>query len=1302
MAKKISSKDIFAEEDIFKAVKKSAKETIDMMKALKKEVETTAKQMKSGFGAKPSMDSSKNIEKIVKVTSQANKLKKESIQIDKLHSQAVQQEAKATQELEKIEQQKIRTKQQQMRLSSQERKEKERLQKIEEKRKKTLADESNAYKRLVKETRNAKNESKRLGAELLLLEKAGKRNTKEYRDLSRSYNQMTRSAKEGDKALKKLDKSVGDNFRNVGNYKGAIQGLVSTLGTLGAGIGIGQIFRNVTGIMIDFDQAQADLSAISGKTKGELKGLTQQAKELGATTQFSATQITEMQIELAKLGFTTEQVTQSTEAVSNFASATGSDLASASKVAGNSLRAFGLEASEMERVVSVLGVATTKSALSFGDYETAISQVGPVAKAYGFSIEETTTLLAQLKNAGFDASKGAIATKNILLNLADAGGDLAQAIGRPVKNLDDMAEAFKELKDSGIDLATALELTDKRSVSAFEVFMENAGTMGEFRDSITNVSGELRTMAEKRLDSVQGQITLLSSAWEGWILGMDKSTGASKKLKDSIGFLAKNLGTIMDVVVTFVDLWLKYQFVIKASLLSNKLMASSFVTMGRRIGGLKGLVMGVRGAFQKLGQAIQRNIVGITALVGIQMFMEFKKIRDITGQVGDAMRDVGESSRKLTAEADRQKKEMAILFDILRDGNVTYEDKQKIVDKINRQYGTTLKNLRDEKEMIDQVNEAQKTLVETLNKKLRLDQLKSELSILQERSAQAKAEAEAIDIIVANMSVGDKLMGDFMRFINPSNSSVSLKAQANAYMNVFSQLRRKAREVEKEYNKLFKEVSLTGTPAPTTSTFGAGSGATGGSTEKTFNKTLKNIQKFQSKYFELMEKQNDLEEKARQRTADENIDGAVMNAIKRATEEGEARVEVVEQMMEAEMNSRKEFKRIEQEQSLAKMKQDILDRTTLEYQEMKKDFKTKVKLAKEFDTKKKDANKTEEKKIKKQFADRTNTLKQNRREELSDFKIFAKNKRLELEKEFDGMTENLYDQQNEFNNNINDALTTFADAQATAIQEAIDDETKNTAKAIARRKLIFQQMNDFVQLSTQIFVDASNRRIEQLDKEMEMAEKQYDLFRDLAVQGNIDAEQSLAEQQRIIDEANRKRLEEEKRQQRLRLAESVFNTYNAKIQAGSNPTEAIAQTIADTSVLLQFIQSIPAFFEGTEDTGKHGEGVDGKGGFHAILHPNERVIPKSLNDQIGKLTNEELTRMAVNYKNGVTLEGANQTASALDLALVVNELSDIKETIKNKPETNIQMGEITSSMMEIVHRTKKGNSVTYNRFKVKK
>ena len=74
---------------------------------------------------------------------------------------------------------------------------------------------------------------------------------------------------------------------------------------------------------------------------------------------------------------------------------------------------------------------------------------------------------------------------------------------------------------------------------------------------------------------------------------------------------------------------------------------------------------------------------------------------------------------------------------------------------------------------------------------------------------------------------------------------------------------------------------------------------------------------------------------------------------------------------------------------------------------------------------------------------------------------------------------------------------------------------------------------------------------------------------------------------------------------------------------------------------MQFINSLPAFEKGTEDTGKNGRGIDGRGGFHAVLHPNERVVPKSLNDKIGSLTNEELTRIAVDYKNNKIIEGNN-------------------------------------------------------------
>jgi hypothetical protein len=207
-------------------------------------------------------------------------------------------------------------------------------------------------------------------------------------------------------------------------------------------------------------------------------------------------------------------------------------------------------------------------------------------------------------------------------------------------------------------------------------------------------------------------------------------------------------------------------------------------------------------------------------------------------------------------------------------------------------------------------------------------------------------------------------------------------------------------------------------------------------------------------------------------------------------------------------------------------------------------------------------------------------------------------------------------------------------------------------------------------------------------------------YKQLAADGNITAQESLAEQQRIIDQANLRKEREQKRQQRIKLAESVYATYSQKVEAGSN--NPLAETIRDTTLLQQFVASLPTFLEGTEDTGTNGRGVDGKGGFHAVLHPNERVIPKNLNEQIGTLSNVELARVAQEYQNGKMVEGATQSASALEFSLLVNELKDLKQVIRDKPETNIALGEITQSVVEIVEKRVRGNSTTYNRFKVHK
>jgi hypothetical protein len=189
----------------------------------------------------------------------------------------------------------------------------------------------------------------------------------------------------------------------------------------------------------------------------------------------------------------------------------------------------------------------------------------------------------------------------------------------------------------------------------------------------------------------------------------------------------------------------------------------------------------------------------------------------------------------------------------------------------------------------------------------------------------------------------------------------------------------------------------------------------------------------------------------------------------------------------------------------------------------------------------------------------------------------------------------------------------------------------------------------------------------------------------------------------LIVEANKQKEKEMRRQARIELAVSAYNAYQKNVE-DPNVKNPLAKTITDITLLSQFIQNIPAFFDGTEDTGKNGQGVDGRGGFHAVLHPNERVVPKSLNEQIGSLSNSELARIASEYNTGALIrkgEGAMQIGGAWQTAAIVGKLDALEKAIKSKPETNIELGEIVGGAMEIVKTTRKGNDVIYNRYRIK-
>ena len=327
--------------------------------------------------------------------------------------------------------------------------------------------------------------------------------------------------------------------------KGWAAGYIGAQAVVSGVVALFTKLREGVGSVVEFEFANSRLAAILGTTSDQIKELTLDAKRLGATTKYTASEATELQIELAKLGFTRKEILDATESVLRFAQATGAELGEAASLTGAALRMFNADTRETERYVSAMAVATTKSALSFSYLATALPIVGPVAKAFNFSIEDTLALVGKLADAGFDASMSATATRNILLNLADTNGVLAKSLGGPVRTLPELVAGLQKLKEQGVDLNSTLEMTDKRSVAAFNAFLTAADKIVPLRDQITGVESELGNMAHTMEDNAKGAIASLSSAWEALMISLGKNTGVLSGIINEFTELVRSMRAVI-------------------------------------------------------------------------------------------------------------------------------------------------------------------------------------------------------------------------------------------------------------------------------------------------------------------------------------------------------------------------------------------------------------------------------------------------------------------------------------------------------------------------------------------------------------------------------------------------------------------------------------------------------------------------------------------------------------------------------------------------------------------------------------
>lgn len=340
-----------------------------------------------------------------------------------------------------------------------------------------------------------------------------------------------------DKGIKDATKSTKSFGTSATKFLG---GVAAQFLSIAAAI---KVLGDAVKTMATFQRANSTLASVLRTSVAGIKELTQSAKELGRQTEFTASDVTRLQTELARLGFQQKEILDMQKSVLKFAAAVNTDLASAAAFAGGSLRAFGLTTEDTKDLLDIMADSTAKSALSFSKLETSMGIVFPVAKSFGLSVADTVAMLGALSNVMPDVSSAATAMRNILMNLADDNGKLATAIGHSAKTFPEIIQAFEELSAKGVDLNEVLGMSDKRSAAALAAFINNTKALKDLRNAFDESTGAVDEMYDTMTNNLLGSVKQLKSAWEGFVLSLENSTGP---LKNVVDWLTKMVNKITD------------------------------------------------------------------------------------------------------------------------------------------------------------------------------------------------------------------------------------------------------------------------------------------------------------------------------------------------------------------------------------------------------------------------------------------------------------------------------------------------------------------------------------------------------------------------------------------------------------------------------------------------------------------------------------------------------------------------------------------------------------------------------------
>ena len=1044
---------------------------------------------------------------------------------------------------------------------------------------------------------------KKLQAKLAILTREWDKLSEAERKNSDRGARLKKGIDETTASVTKLEQSTGRHQRNVGNYGSALEGLkgkfrslVGVASQFGVALGGVAILRSGISTVVEFDQAIADLSAITGAGGKDLQFFKDQAIELGKTTKGGASAVVEAYklIGSAKpeLLENADALNQVTEAAITLAKASGLDLPDAATRLTDAMNQFGAPAEQAGKFIDVLANGAKFGAAEIPQITDALLKFGAVAKTSNVSIEESTALIEALAEKGLKGAEAGTGLRNVMLKLSapDALPKEAKAM------LDKLGISFDKLKDTSLPFSERLTelkplLTDNAAlVKTFgtenavvaTTLLSNIDRVDELTVSMGNL-GTAQEQADIRSKTLGEAFSNLGNSWNSFILSLTNGERSTDGFRKFIDFLSNNLPKIIGYLYEAGKVFLIYKIRLIAINVANKLFGDGTEANSRSLKNLtKNLKEGAK-ASTGLGSALKG--IGWAAVIALA-FQFVKALYDVASGTAEVRRqedllakarEVSERSvAKVLApieaqiKAERQKLELQLANGKLKGGQLEFEQKLKVLEEKKQKRLEAERKLR-QKQQVD----------------------------LKNANKQLEKQMESRTVNRADFSMSESGANSYANAVDRVNSA---NAETNRLIQKNLDLITYKEEAEKAFTDAISATSdvvhdYTVRIADNTGALDANLiplNNTAGSVEH-----LTEVIKFQS---EAIEEQN--------RVISEGADDVAERLMRINDLEDERRINIAEiGVLNAEIGGDEE---------------EII--------------KAKINL------------------IEEELAVRTALMREGTVE------------RVKLEKQAELDIKNLRQTNNKTN---------------------------------------YNEQKKWIELSEKLLTDNLDKKIALLDKEIDARKTHADELRKLAEDGNIKASESIAEEERLANEALIKKEKLERRKQQIAMVSAFLQSYLTAIENGEKPGQALVTAGADKAVLESFINSLPAFIDGTNTTVADSLGspmMSGEDGHVIRVDGREKILNPELSGMTGNMTTGQIAKLSQDYLNGKLvskMDSAQQVGgSYMDSNAIIKSIQGLEQTIKNKPETEYNLQEVVQGVYSFTRKQTKGNTVIYNKYRV--